>query len=101
MTKRPPKKTSHGTPRWRTRRVGSGITEKTAKQLLVEELLRIQPEDWNARFVEASRKNEAVAWARGVLEKAKLPTDIGSIEGGEADVRMGIPFRRRDCARCG
>lgn len=79
MAKRTPKKTSPGPPRWRTRRVGSGITEKTVKQLPVEELLKIRPEDWNARFVDASRKNETIAWACGILEKAKLPTDPSRI----------------------
>lgn len=75
--KRSPGKPSPGPPRWRTRRVGSGITEKNVKWIAAEEFVMIPPEDWNARFVEASRKNEAVAWARGILEKAKLPTDPG------------------------
>jgi hypothetical protein len=71
------KKPSPDPTRWRTRRVGSGTTKKTVKWITAEEFVKIPPENWNARVAEASGRNESVAWALGILKKAKLPTDPG------------------------
>jgi|GEM_PF-5344957 len=92
--KRSPKKSSDGPPRWKTHRVGSGITKKTDRWFPLpspewatsgasEESLA---KEWKARLAAGlsdhpPSKEEylgydgSIAWARSTLEKANLPTD--------------------------